>query len=637
MFTVVTIKAVTKLHAGQSLSRVVSANVATLAEGVLSTMGVIRATTVAGLVLTVSLLAGGVAAQMATQGAIQPPLLPRALALGGAPIGEAPVASPALAFSDGIPRTDQAAQPAADRKPSRAAEEFGGTVFETTTNKPFAGATVVVRRYTDSDKYQRETKHTSASDGRFVFDVTAEEVARKDLRLAVRVEADGFVGMASRSADHSLANLRDEKGAGIAPYFDRLELYPTKEVWGSVETPEGKPLAGVQVVACSQPEAAKYPQRVRKSVTTDDQGRFRLQVATPGPAFLYVLPERYAASYQELKKKRGDLGTIALETGAVVKGKLRGLKKEPLADRWIRIELPFSGELESLQNVGHGFGRWVKTGKDGEFASAPLSPGAYRVKVPSRNTPGGPGSEFGFDSLTGVSLAGTPVDEIFVDKDLTLTKGGEPEDLELRPVPHVLLTVEATDSKGNPKPDLHFAITGSLDGVLWTHSGGTDKDGRSVAKVPHGLQGLGTGPLRIQIPGNIEVRLRTAKDGPLQEPDQYGDVVLDRTIESDTQLGVVVRQCPDVIVRVEAEGGGALPPQGVSVMSRYPHNENATASYTSGKLSENRFRLVKVPIDAPFTVLVVAEGYESVEKECENLLEGTNREIVIKLRKEKQK
>jgi hypothetical protein len=258
------------------------------------------------LLVTMGLLAGGAGLLVATEGPSQ----------AGAPNGEA-VLAPAHA---GVGGTREAKRGEPHRQPAPAGEQFAGTVFNAVTEKPFPGAAVVVLRYASPPKYQRETKHTSGPDGRFVFDVTPEEAAREGLRLAVRVEAAGFVGMPSRSAEDSLARLRDEKAAGTPPYFDRMELYPTEDIWGKVETPEGKPAAGVQVVACSQPEAAKYLQRVRQSVTTEEQGRFRLQVATPGPAFLYLLPESYAASYQDLKTKRGDLGTPACSRGRLSRG-----------------------------------------------------------------------------------------------------------------------------------------------------------------------------------------------------------------------------------------------------------------------------------------------------------------------------
>jgi RNA polymerase sigma factor (sigma-70 family) len=589
----------------------VTSPVIALVHGVTDTMFASKCKVVTVLLVLMGLLAGGAGLLVAT----------------GGPNGRA---APALAPAGGVGGTGEAKQGEPHRQPAPAGEQLSGTVFNAITGKPFPGAAVVVLRYTPS--YQRETKHTSAPDGRFVFDVTPEEAAREDLRLTVRVEAAGFVGMPSRSADDSLVTLRDEKAVGIPPYFDRIELHPTEDIWGRVETPEGKPAAGVQVVACAQPEAAKYLQRVRRSITTDEQGRFRLQVATPGPAFLYLLPEHYAASYQDLKTKRGDLGTLGLQPGTVVKGKLRGLKKEPLADRWVRIEFPFTQDNASLHGVGHGFGRWVKTVKDGEFAFAPLPPGEYVVKVPFRNDHGAPGSGPGFDFLTETTLRGRAVDEVFLPKTVRLAKGGEPEELELRPVPHLLFRVEAADTKGRPKSGVDFTISGSLDGIPWRGYGGTDKDGRSVVKVPHGLRGLGEEGAGITFSGDDEVLIRRAKDASLRELEFYGLQAFLGTLNSDTWLGLVVRKRPQVVVRVGAEDGGALPC--LSVSSRIPKYK--PTGFVSFKLSETQFRLNKVPIDGSFTVVVVADGYDPVEKQCDKLPEGAKTEVVVTLRKKKQ-
>jgi hypothetical protein len=227
---------------------------------------------------------------------------------------------------------------------------------------------------------------------------------------------------------------------------------------------------------------------------------------------------------------------------------------------------------------------------------------------------------------------GKAVDELFINRKVTLAKGGEPEDLELRPVPHLLLTIEAADTKGRPKSGVFFTISGGLDGIPWRGYGGTDKDGQSVVKVPHGLRGLGKEGAGITFSGEDEVLIRRAKDAPLRELEFFGLQAFLGTLDSDTWLGLVVRQRPQVIVRVGAEDGGALPP--VSVTSMIPKYK--PTGFGALKLSETRFRLNKVPIDGPFTVVVVANGYDPVEKQCDNLPEGAKTETVVTLRKKKQ-
>jgi RNA polymerase sigma factor (sigma-70 family) len=536
------------------------------------------------------------------------------------------------------PASSRPAAPAAASKEVRNARageaderSFGGAVIAAATGKPFKGAKVVVRRY-EAGKYQRQTTHTSDAGGRFTFTVSAEEMARKGLRLAVSVEAAGHVGFpAGLATDQALAELRTGKGMGLRPHFDRMELFPLGQVSGTVVTPDGKPAAGVPVIACSVPQAGKFYHRLKIKGQTDNEGKFRIDVATPGAAFLYLLPEGYAARYLDLKLKRGDLGALTLEPGISLTGRVRDAKGKPLAGHWVRTETPLKRELDpNLFNVGRGFGRWVKTGANGEFRAAPLPPGEYAVRIGGHNVPDG--TTHSKDPLTDADVPGKPVEGLFLQKKVTLTKGEKPEEFELRPVPHVILTVRASDSKGRPKAGLHVRIHGMLDGIDYNAGGaGTGPDGISRIKVPHGLVGPGgpSGPL-VSIMTDC-YRFRIKQGGPLEPGSRVVFGIPMETFDSDRSLEVVVYDSPKVVVRLKTEDGGPL--RNPRVMSWRPA---IAIGDEAPRVREDQFRLLRVPVHEPFKFEVSADGYQRVEQQCDKLPEGATKEIVVTLRKKKR-
>ena len=83
---------------------------------------------------------------------------------------------------------------------------------------------------------------------------------------------------------YALSMIRKNEKLNERPFFETVELRPAKPITGRVETPEGRPAAGVVVLAYSRTDKAggefEYGSFARAK--TDAEGRFRLPITTPG-------------------------------------------------------------------------------------------------------------------------------------------------------------------------------------------------------------------------------------------------------------------------------------------------------------------------------------------------------------------
>ena len=482
---------------------------------------------------------------------------------------------------------------------------FEGVVVDGTTGKPREGIVVVVRRSAPDAPPSESRYHTDAA-GKFAFCLTPEEAAREGLRLDVTVEAPGFVGVPLRhpSGENQVARLIHVQSLNAPAYFERITLFPIQEVFGKVLSPNGEPLGGVQVLAYSSPQGSRTPHRITNEIATDAEGRFRLAVATPGTAFLYLMSENFAAQYTELKAKRGDLGEFGLEAGQELKGRVRDAKGLPLGGRRIGVGIALNREISTdFWNVGVGFGRSAKTRDDGQFSVPPLPPGKYRVTV-------------GDGDHADMSLEG-----LFMAKDIVLSKGTEPEVLELRPVAHVLFTFQASDGKGRPMVGLGGHLRGSLDGAEWRSEWRTGENGETIVKVPLGLEHP-----QVQFYTGDSVFVRRTKAGQLRRPSWLDREEALETFNADVWLGAVVRQSPMVMVRGVADNGEVPTNMEVMLVGKY-------MNHMSIKLDPNQFQVTRVPVDEPFVVAISADGYERSEERYEALPEGASKSVVVTLRK----
>src|SRR5262249_6709483 len=257
---------------------------------------------------------------------------------------------------------------------------------------------------------------------------------------------------------------------------------------GVVQTPDGEPVAGIKVLAYSNADKQDGFEYVSFADTkTDAAGRFRLWLITPGPAVFWLLPEKYAPSTHVLKdsNQRGDLGRFTLQAGLVLKGKVLDTQGRPAAG--VFVEANKRGGIENFNlPVADHIRRTALTNDKGEFTMAPLPPGKYEV-VPQ---------ERGWDPSKDESRPQKrPLPGGFIRQPVTLKAGTvagvapeEPEPLEVRAVPHVVIEAQYYDSKGQKTRGHAGHLFGQMDkNGSWFGQAKMDGNGKMTLLAPHGL------------------------------------------------------------------------------------------------------------------------------------------------------
>jgi len=596
-----TVNAARSMAVGNALTTgIVSTNVASLLKGAKSSMCLTNLKTTT--MLLVLALAGAGMGTAAFQ------------RVGDSPAEPAPASTARDEPAKGGPRPSPEQQ---------AKGTFAGAVVSAATDKPVKGVTVLVRRMVHG-KAAGEVKLVSDAAGRFRIELPATWTSLPEAQLAVDVEAPrGFVAFpyrtemgASTESGVPLGALRWQQELGVPPYFDRILLFPTKEIRGRLETPDGKSANGVDVVACSVPtKATAGVNHVVRRTKTDSEGRFMVEVASPGRVVLYYLPEHYAARYAKLKNAEGDLGTYKLEEGALVTGKLLDVRNQPLPGRWVRVGTPAGPESDDIElsQVGlGGFARWCKTGPGGTFRTAPLPAGEYEVSAHGINRWAGSAESSGggvpsWDDLAGRERVGEPLEACIVPQKVVVRPGNTPE-LMLRAVPHVTIEIRAIDGDGGrPKVNFHAPYRYVFDDKeYFTYSGfvemPTAQDGRLVVRVPRGA-------LRFDaflIAKGALCRIRNAENRPHLLGPNYVTLL---DLDADKTIECVCRPWLNASLKLSGRDGSPL--KEVDIDARQSPREPC---YTA-PVADGIYWIAGIQPDRPLQIAVKAKGYEAVAEE----------------------
>jgi protocatechuate 3,4-dioxygenase beta subunit len=437
--------------------------------------------------------------------------------------------------------------PAALKKPGGDTEKakpltYTGRVTDQATGKPVAGATVAVylswgrgrSPYLTSLAYKLIKLRTDA-DGKYRFTLPPELMKNKDLRLSVKVAHADFVSRNGFSAGGP--DFRPQGSVDVQ--LDRGE-----GITGTVRTPDGKPAAGVEVVAesCKPRPKEPTPENLGPFWTharTDAQGRFRLKLVTPGPAVFWILPDKHAASEHRLNdKERGDVGTFTLKPGLSLTGRVLDTKGKPLPEvnvNALRMEVPerFLGLL-GLDDLGL-MGRSAVTNAKGEFTLEALAPGKYDVRpdgLPLRTRYSTVLAPF-LDE--GERHENYPVPGFFVQEEVTLTEGMKPEPVEIRPVPSVVITFQFIDKPGKPIRGSWLSvppyINSEFEKKFYDRMPEPDATGKWLARLPHGADKVKL-VFEYHEVGELQYRLKKGDPlAPVRPVIELGTVIDDLTIE----------------------------------------------------------------------------------------------------------
>jgi beta-lactamase regulating signal transducer with metallopeptidase domain/uncharacterized GH25 family protein len=533
------------------------------------------------------------------------------------------------------PPAKEVAKPASKEEPKK--EEtlnYTGIVKEKDTGKPIEGATVTVRRsllgdpeVKENNPIMQETKHKTDAQGKYSFIIPPEQTSKRYLYIELDVEHPEFAPQ--KGFGYALSMIRKNEKLGGRPFFENVEMRPGKPITGIIETPEGKPAPGVKVLAYSVTNQAGrgFEYGSFTDTKTDDKGRFRLVLTTPGDGVYWILPEKYVPSTHVVNEKRGDLGTLTLKDGIRLKGKVLDDQGKPLAGVNLnadRERQEGDDDFFSRHPVADSIRRSATTNDKGEFEMGPLPPGSYTVKPDEWVSDGSKN-----DRKT------HPVPGVFIAKRVKLEEGKELDPLEMRAAPAVTIEAQIYDSKGKPTRGHEFFIFGQIDKTSWFGNGKPDANGHIVARVPHGLENA---QLDLMTNEHGVLRHRMGKDGTLKNQRRV-DL---GTLNDDVKDFQIIRyEAPIVLVKIVAKDGGKLVKP--TITAKYAPDK---AQYQGGILISNgmqsdvnfeeqedgRFRSEQLFPDEEVTFTAHAEGYESKSEKL-TLPEGAKKEIEIVLEK----
>jgi hypothetical protein len=509
---------------------------------------------------------------------------------------------------------------------------YTGRVFDKVTDKGIAGATVTVRRTTYGDpkgeKTLQETKHQTDGAGKYTLTITPEQAAEKYLYIELDVEAPGY---APRSHfGYALSMIQKNEKMGGRPFFENVDMRAAKEITGLVQTPEGKPAAGVPLLAYSNAEKQDgFEYGSFANAKTDAAGRFRLWLVTPGPAVFWLLPDNYAPSTHVLKdyNKRGDLGQFKLQPGLILKGRVLDTRNKPVAGVFVHADR--RGGIEDFHlPVADNIRRTARTDDQGAFTMAPLPAGTYEVMPEERGWE--PGKEESRHRVT-------PLPGVFVRQPVVLKEGQEPEPVDLRAVPAIFIEAQYYDSKGQPTRGHASHLFGRMDkNNYWFGEGKMDANGKMIIQAPHGLTDAS---LQLVTNEHGALRYRLKKGDPLRA----GRQVNLGTLNDDVKGIEIIRYVAPILI-VDARDKNAKQLKDFQVKVAYasdalrkPKNE----SFVNGvqgdvyleKQEDGRWRTNQMLPDEEVAVTVSAKGYKP-HTEKMKFAEGATKELSSILEKQ---
>jgi RNA polymerase sigma factor (sigma-70 family) len=509
-----TIKGALRVAAGQSLAGGwVSANVATLVEGVSKTMLRTRLEIATALLMAVSLAVGGVGM-----------LTHRALAEKPGTVTEGLAAPPAPPAAEEPPRQPQRAGPA---KEARQGKTAAGAVPRTdeepmtvagrvlaADGKPLAGASVAVLRWANEAITPEPLGTAKADDkGRFAIKVTRPSPAS----LVGSMEFVALAGLANFGVGWCALD------AAAKQHDVEVRLAAEQPIRGRLVDLEGKNAAGVQVHVVRVgknlpgkpliylPVGGKDPAAWPGPVTTDDEGHFTLRGlgADLATVRVKVKDDRYCrltSDFRPREKAQAEL-RLLLEPARVLEGVVtRADTGKPIARARV-----FAGPPVNASRTGDYF--FGEPFEDSEGITD--EEGRYRILLPAQRTfwvtAAGPASDPCLTAITGVIW---PSGKTKHQTDLSLdpgvlVRGTVTEETSGRPVAGARILYKPLKQDSGQSVDVDHAR--NVRPPEFVVSGA---DGSFVTAVPEGSgHFILTGPTRDYIYAAVPRSRFTADDG----------------------------------------------------------------------------------------------------------------------------
>jgi beta-lactamase regulating signal transducer with metallopeptidase domain len=540
-----------------------------------------------------------------------------------------PMPSARAAASDDKPQPAANAEKQKDQKQPAESLTYTGQVVEKATGIPITGAGVTVLRRVSSRaspfpewKKLGETKHQTGADGRYTFTVPPEQVAEDLLYIEITATHPEYVRY---YGGYSFNMIRKNEKLGERPFFEKLSLMPAESVTGTIVLPDGTPSQGVAVKIFSSPTKDAINSSTWDEATTDDKGVFKLKAIKGGAAVFWIIPKDYSPSTHVLHNKRGDLGRFILEKGLVLKGRVMDAEGKPLKDVWVNADIRGGPAKQKIDmSVFDYLARSALSDDKGEFAMAPLPAGDYDLIVADQPRAGS-GETY-------------PLPAVFINREITLDQNRSTEPIEVRAVPHVLISGQFFDSSGKPISGFapHLSARNDTFGnrAWFWETTRIDEHGKFSVKSPKGFEAS----LDIIDNEHHAIKSRVSKDAPLGNGRTIKLGVLDHDMP---EVSIIRYVAPILLVKAVGEDGEHVGKFSPSIFYQY-NNSNEGGQYirdgkSAGYVSferqdDGRYRTSQLLPDEEFTLTVEAEGYEP-KSEKFKLPEGEVKELEVKLKK----
>src|SRR5262249_60744377 len=132
--------------------------------------------------------------------------------------------------------------------------------------------------------------------GKYRSTTPPEQSGERYLYIELDVEHPDYATQAGFG--YALGMIRKNEKMGGRPFFEHVELRPGKPITGTLETPDGKPAAGVKVLAYSRTTKKTEGFEYGSFATTvsDAKGKIRPLLAPPGGGGRRALPTGLSAA-----------------------------------------------------------------------------------------------------------------------------------------------------------------------------------------------------------------------------------------------------------------------------------------------------------------------------------------------------
>jgi 5-hydroxyisourate hydrolase-like protein (transthyretin family) len=531
---------------------------------------------------------------------------------------------------DQPPAADKTAkQPTADNPAGQFASTapdgtitYRGIVTDGASGKPIPKVKLGVLHKNSRDWSLIETTyHETDAEGHYSFDIPPDQAAIPTLYIEVEANHPDYCPKSRSGYSHSM--IKKNLTLGEPPFYANIRLWPGEAVTGIIVSPEGQPLSDVEVSMYSV--SAHIKEKFRGAwgkTTTDSSGAFRIVPATPGDGVLWIKPEKYSPQAHRLADRRGDWGRITVEKGVDVTGRLLDVQGQPVAG--VKVEARRKGDGEkpdqflSENSVANQIGRETITGPAGEFTLASLPSGDYRLSMESNSE----------------SYDPPQLEQVFLQRQISIVDGAPPEPLEIRAVPHVVIRGQYLDSAGHPHHGSDVSFYGKVDGAFfWVRSNQPGEDGKLEIRAPHGIT---EAQIDLVTNEHSSQRWRLKPGDPLK---RGRDVKLG-TLEEDVRgLEIVRYVAPIVLVKpVDEQGAPIKDCKPVLKYTRPQDEAEQLTVYTTGshvsfeEQQDGRWRSEQLLPDEPISVTVEKSGYTTDAREL-SLPEGAEQEITFVLKK----